>query len=272
MAIADGGTGASTAAAAQTNLGIPASIPGYLWGLTLANNTGDAANDIDIAAGVAVDSTNARNITLASGLTKRLDAAWSVGTNQGGLDTGAVADTTYHVWLILRSDSGVVDVLFSTSAPTPTMPANYDFKRRIGSIIRQSGTIRAFRQSGDSFALTTQSADSGANNPGTSAVTLGLTVPLGIVVHANVAVTFRDNSAGSINFLLLTALDEIDSVPSFNLSTQTAWGISEWIAVNTVLVKTNTSGQIRYRLGASNTDVTVYISTVGWIDTRGRLA
>jgi hypothetical protein len=63
-----------------------------LWaisGLTYSNNGSDATNDIDIAAGRAMDATGAHIMVLAATLTKRLDAAWSVGTNQGGLDTGS---------------------------------------------------------------------------------------------------------------------------------------------------------------------------------------
>jgi hypothetical protein len=74
----------------------PPLIRGYITGLTLSNNGTDATNDIDIAAGAAVDSTNVEWLDLTSALTKRLDAAWAVGSGNGGLDTGSVAtyDTT----------------------------------------------------------------------------------------------------------------------------------------------------------------------------------
>jgi hypothetical protein len=65
-----------------------------------------------------------------------------LGTAAGALDTGAIANSTwYHVWLIERVDTGVVDVLFSLSATAPTMPANYTRKRRIGSM--KDGRFRA---------------------------------------------------------------------------------------------------------------------------------
>jgi len=84
-------------------------------------------------------------MTLASGLTKRLDANWAVGTNQGGLDTGSIANTTYYVWLIQRSDTGVVDALFSLSSTSPTMPSNYDRKRLVGSFSRVGAVNQAPR-------------------------------------------------------------------------------------------------------------------------------
>ncbi|WP_205927445.1 hypothetical protein, partial [Rhizobium sp. P32RR-XVIII] len=123
---------------------------GHLYGLTLSNNATDATNDIDIAVGEAAsDDTEPFLLKLASALTKRLDAAWAVGTNQGGrMSAAAIADTTYHAWLIQRSDTGVVDVGFDVSATSPTMPANYDRKAYIGPILRSGGTILGFKQTG----------------------------------------------------------------------------------------------------------------------------
>src|SRR3990167_6463844 len=63
----------------------------YLAGYGISNNASDATNDIDIAVGSAMDSTNVRMLKLASALTKQLDAAWAVGTNAGCRDTGSIA-------------------------------------------------------------------------------------------------------------------------------------------------------------------------------------
>ena len=61
-------------------------------------------------------------------------------------------DTWYHVWLIKRADTGVVDALFSLSATAPTMPANYTRQppRRFGpdQWVRQH---HAFEQISDEF-------------------------------------------------------------------------------------------------------------------------
>lgn len=119
---------------------------GQIYGLTLSNNASDATNDIDIAAGEAAsDGTVPYLMALGSTLTKRLDAGWSVGNNQGGLDTGAVGNNKYYVWLIQRSDTGVVDALFSLSSTSPTMPTNYDRKALIGSFARVGGINYATR-------------------------------------------------------------------------------------------------------------------------------
>jgi hypothetical protein len=272
LAVADGGTGAPTAAQAQVNLDIASLIPGLLWGLTLSNNATDATNDIDVAVGTATDATAARVMKLAAGLTKRLDAAWAVGTNQGGRDTGAIADGTWHVWLIMRSDTGVVDVLFSLSASAPTMPTNYDYKRRIGSIVRASGAIRAFVQDGDRFRWSTPVSDLSAANPGVSAVTRTLTVPTGIQVEAIVSFAIFDTGSGLDTTGLLTDLAGADVTPTttifdiYCLST----GTDDKSASTHMTVRTNTSGQIRSRISTSTAAISVEIVTKGWIDRRGR--
>lgn len=242
---------------------------GLLYGLTLSNNVSDATNDIDIAAGIAIDATNAKFMKLASGLTKRLDAAWAVGTNQGGLDTGSIANTTYHMWLIMRSDTGVVDVLFSTSASSPTMPTNYDYKRRIGAIVRSGGAIRAFVQTGDMFLWSVPISDVNASDPGTSAVTATLSLPTGIVVNALITGGLEANSATDFR-LLFTALSQADTAPSSTLFTLKSNEIST--PSSDLIIPTNTSAQVRYRLNLSTASAIVTIKTSGWEDTRGRLA
>lgn len=118
--------------------------PGRLFGLALTTNVADATNDIDIAVGSAAsDDTDPVKMVLAAALGKRLDAAWAVGgtpgTAAGGLDTGAVGNSTYYVWLIRRPDTGVVDALFSLSATAPTMPTSYTQKRQLGWFARAAG-------------------------------------------------------------------------------------------------------------------------------------
>lgn len=86
---------------------------GFIGGLAVTNNVADATNDLDIAAGECRADDNTLDLVLAAALTKRLDAAWAVGTNQGALDIGTLADGTYHWYAIKRPDTGVVDVLAS---------------------------------------------------------------------------------------------------------------------------------------------------------------
>ena len=121
--------GAGTTKTVQT--GLPTN---YIGGLILSPDT-DTDHDVNITAGTARDATDTVDMVLASEITKQIDAGWAVGDDAGGLDADAVAASTlYAVWLIKRSDTGVVDALFSTSFSAPTMPADYDYKRLIGAV------------------------------------------------------------------------------------------------------------------------------------------
>lgn len=243
----------------------------YISGLSLSNNVTDATNDIDIATGSAgSDGTTPVLMTLASALTKRLDASWAVGTGNGGLDTGSIANTTYHVWLIQRSDTGVVDALFSTSATSPTMPTNYDRKRRIGSIVRESAAIRAFVQDGDVFQWSSPPLDVNAASSGSSAVTRTLTVPSGVRVEAMMNVVLQTASA-TAEVVYISDLSTTDLAPNT--------GVAPLAQVFTpgnnrgaapVRCMTNSSSQIRTRLGTGGSTETLRIATIGWRDTRGR--
>jgi len=267
-----------TAPNADLNLAhLQTALKGYIYKLTLSNNTTDATNDIDIAAGSAAsDSTTAVLMTLASGLTKRLDASWAVGTNQGGLDTGSIANTTYHVFLIMRSDTGVVDVLFSTSPTSPSMPTNYDYKRRIGSIVRSAGAILGFTQSGDQFLWNVSYSDWNATNPGTSTVNRALTVPTGIIVDALIVATVFDTGplAATIG-VLITSLSQTDTVASgtrHSLFALVSSGASDpYGDTASMAVRTDSSATIRTNVNASGANTVFRGQTVGFIDTRDRL-
>jgi hypothetical protein len=242
---------------------IHAVLKGHIDGLKLSNNVSDATNDIDIASGEAADDAGSFLIRLSSGLTKRLDAAWSVGTGNGGLDTGSIANTTYHLFLIQRSDTGVSDVLFSTSPTSPTMPTNYDRKRRIGSIIRSGAAILGFTQFGNEFTLNTEALDNnGAVAPAsTNGILQTLTVPSGIQVIAQVVAGALWTSAG--NYLKVTSPDQTDIAASATNYTifVTSGVTTSWIGL---LVRSNTSSQIRYRV--DSTTMQVRVLTRGWID------
>jgi len=263
---------ATTATDALGANGVDA-FSGLLYGLTLSNGT-DATNDIDIAAGVALDSTNAKFIKLAAGITKRLDAAWAVGTGNGGLDTGSIANTTYHMWLIIRTDTGVVDVLFSASATSPTMPTNYDYKRRIGSILRAGGAIVPFKQYGDVFTRDAPTADvNNENNSGTSATLRTLSIPTGVQMEAIISAVLLDDTASAFTFMLVTCPDQTDTTPTSGVSSivvNSQSGSGRSFGQSELRVMTDTSARVRTRLNASTTDHYLFIITKGWVDRRGR--
>src|SRR3990167_3571857 len=246
---------------------------GHLFGLTLSNNGTDATNDIDIAIGSAASGdTVPAMMVLSSAITKRLDAAWAVGTGNGGLDTGSIANDVYHIWLIMRSDTGVVDALFSASATAPTMPTSYDKKRRIGSIIRSGATILAFRHNGDVFQLVTDIAE----RSDTADVAWGLItltgVPDGIIVQPLLSSSFASSSEGA-SMEVGDARDTGQATPVHLFNGRSAVGAVSGGSGNVSGgIFTDTSARIHYFFDEGTTVSSSFLNTRGWLDSRGRLA
>lgn len=240
--------------------------PMHIQGMIASNNGADAVNDIDVSAGSCADATGAHNIILTA-ITKQLDAAWAVGTNAGGLDTGSIGNNDYFIWAIKRSDTGVCDVLFSLSVTAPTMPANYDFKRLLGWFRRSAGAIVAF------FSLET--AGGGIKTAwkatrldvdvveDTTANLRVISVPVGIRVKANLNV--YASCVGSMGIYVSSpdVNDEavsITAAPLANVQVSTDSPADEGIMQ--VEVMTDASAQIRTRALAAST--TLRIATLDW--------
>lgn len=249
----------------------------YLAGLELSNNSAQPLDDLDIAVGEARDSTNASDMVLASALVKQIDAAWAVGTNAGGLDgTESVPgvpdiNTWYHVWLIKRTDTGVVDVLFSENATTPTFPTGYDRKRRLGAVLTDgAANIIPFTQLGDEFLWDVPVSDYSATNPGTAAILRVLKVPTGLKMWA--IHTSAINDGGTLNVaVLVTDPDQPDTAPSLTIFTYRIRSIATAIHNATRdAFRVNTLGQIRVRLNVSGGTTLSDGITHGWYDRRGR--
>lgn len=132
----------------DSDAGVPT---GFINGLETANAVVDLLHDIKFEAGSCYDDTLTEHMVLSADLRKSLDASWTVGTG-GGLDTGSIAaDKWYYKFIIKRTDTGVVDAVFSLSSTAPTMPANFNKKRLIGAIKTKTGAaeIELYTQTGD---------------------------------------------------------------------------------------------------------------------------
>lgn len=242
----------------------------FIDGLITSNNVSDANNAIDIAVGACVDTTKAVIIKLASALTKRLDATWAVGTNQGGLDTGTKTNSTwYYVYIISKAD-GTTDVLFSTSASSPTMPTDYVYKRRIGSIKTDSsgnilqGLWVPISGGGIKFIYKDLIADLDTTS-NQAKTTLTLSTPLGIKTRPILWIQANSASSGT-------------STASMNIypidSTSVVFGLASTNSVDKrpmVIVSdffTNTLSQIQYETTSMTNGGRCYIRTFGYYDER----
>jgi len=250
----------------RARVNIAAPLRGWIAGLTLS--TAGSSATFGVAIGEAADSTVSDLMQLASAYTKTT-SAWTVGTGNGALDTGAIANTTwYHVYLIKRPDTGVVDLLISLSVTAPTLPANYTLFRRIGAMkTNASAQWTLFSQRGDEFIWSVPVNDISITLGTAATLCALLSVPLGVQVTA--LYHSQVNLAGGFGAALINSPDEavaVWNVPAANVSFNAhASGTSAFF---TGFTRTNTSQQVRAVASAAST--TFLITVYGWVDRRGR--
>ena len=247
-----------------------------IYGLTYDHGT-DTTNDFNINVGGAMDATNSYWMTLATALGKQSDVAWAVGGTTGApagwLDTGAVGNNDYYIWLIARSDTGVVDSLCSLSATAPTMPTNYDFKRLIGYFKRFAAantSIHTYETDGGGLELLWDFPTLDINLAATLTTTRrtdGVRVPINFSVVANLNISFFDTAASQA--VIVYCPDQGDLAPTnnaSNLSTLTNPSASVAITTN-ALVRTSAAGLVASRATVATID-NFYVSTLGFIWSR----
>jgi hypothetical protein len=224
-----------------------------------------------VSPGITADSTNVSMMKLAAAISKTT-AAWAVGNGNGGLDTGAItASAFYHVFLIQRVDTGVVDVLFSASATAPTLPANYTLFRRIGSVLtNSSGLWFLINQYGDDFIYSVAQQDINVTTGITPSGSLfALSVPPGIQVVALFRFGFYSANTGAR--LLIQCPDEVVAIPQAIAGNEQAMPPTAGSAAGGVSAgeaRTNTAQQVR--VVASVGSSAIQLATFGYRDRRGR--
>ncbi len=256
-------------AAAQAAIGAKV-LAGHLYGMEMTWVSGAA---IGFSAGECADSSAMHYIKAASAIAEKyIHVAWAAGTAQGMLDAGAVADGTYHIFAIGKStDPAAFDYLASTSPTAPTMPATWDLKRRIGSVVRKSGGILGFVQAADKFSLVSPVRDLSVQDPGTSGILVALTVPMGLSVEVEMCVTISKTFANRVNFIITSPLQSDIAPATAGPYTATLIQNPENKSIPNRTM-TNVSAQVRHRSDYSAASYFVVMDTFGWIDTRGKLA
>jgi hypothetical protein len=242
----------------------PTYLAGLLGGLTMSNDGTLPNTVIDTAAGIAVSDDNTALMKIAA-FNKNANATWAVGSSNGCADGAASyttlgASTWYHLYVIQRTDTNVVDLLCSKSSTSPALPTSYTVKRRIGSFKTDgSSHILAFSQNGNEFLWAATPLDVNGATLGTTAASYPLSVPSGLKVNALTHVNFA-NAAAAVG-LLLYSPDETTPA-GFVLVTNSANNIGGQFNV-----RTDTSAQVTAKSTAAASTISIW--TDGWIDTRG---
>jgi len=242
----------------------------------VSNNVTNPTTDVDFAACTVRNAADTGFITLAAPLTKKLNATWTAGNNQGGRPSGValVAGQTYHAFLISKAD-GTTDAGFDTSLTATNLLADatgYTNYQWVGSqIITAAGStdIIASTQVGNEILWTTPILSVSDTSAGATAHSGTLTTPLGIKTFALINASVFSVSGNA--FAYYSSLDTADLAPSTTDSPLATVGIdgngfNDTFASDQSRVRTNTLSQIRYRGAAS--DNQIKIVTLGYIDPR----
>lgn len=281
--------GANTDITSLANLTTPLSVPqggtgsisgpilrGYLSGLGLSNDSGSPTTTIDFAIGTATGDDAATLMQmLTTPMTKVLAATWASGNGANGLDTGSpAASTWYYVYVISQVGGANVDVLFSLSASTPTLPATYTVKRLIGAIKTDASThILAFTQRGDEFMWSAAKLDVNGTSVNTGGATLTLpSVPPGLMTITARCRFVVTGGASSTNALLTSSFENIGAGPGVSGGDANIVGVAAAAqgAIEVLVHVTNASPAQVQAITNQAGGAAVDIVTVGWFDTRGK--
>lgn len=224
---------------------------------TIANNAADANNDIDFGASrVWVSNGTTEFLVDVAALTKRLDASWVAGNNNGGLDAGSKANSTwYYLHAIYNPTTLVSDYLLSASATSPTLPSGFTHRRRVGAVLTDSGgSIRAFTQVGNRVLWSTAITDFNASTRAASALTVSVPPISGIVWEGWVQI--QGNAGESADARSLQVTNAIFCIARIQVSAQFASDSGSGLASN---------GQISF---GSSAATACNLRTNGFIDLR----
>jgi hypothetical protein len=176
--------------------------------------------------------------------------------------------------LMERTDTGVVDLLVSLSATSPTLPTSYTISRRIGSMKTDSSAHWvAFTQFGDQFIWSSNAASAiDVNyNPTTTQSSQTVNVPTGVTVLAQIRGWFQGPTSAQTLLTLSSPLESSlttsnGSYPSTANVNADSTGTSQSFTAG---VLTNTSAQVNVVASSGSGSNLVRMTAYGWNDTRG---
>lgn len=254
-----GGNVVVTSANIQSYLGML--LPDYVSGMAVSYVN---ATTCSVAAGQA--RIGATAVSLASAMTKRLDASWTAGSGNGGLDTGTVQpNATYHLRAIRNASTGVADLLWSASATAPTMPSGWNSIQRLQTVKTDgSGNIRPFVTDGrETRLLTPVNEYSGAGARALALITCA-GLPTGIRVQALLqsGVYAAGSTDGGVRHTLGDGHQSSVQQAIEVYHSSGAKGITVPVAC-----RTNTSAQIFFGVQEVSAPASINtLTTLGWID------
>jgi len=226
--------------------------------ILLSNNSTNPNTQIDFSAG-NFEFSDKSGFANLSAITKRLDANFAIGTNQGGLDTGTKAiNTQYYAYAIYNPTTTISDVIFSANNLLPLLPSGFTKYEYIGALsTNASGNIFLGTWHKDGYFEYNTPIIDFSSSLTTSRVARTLTAKPNS--RALINVVFSSTlPGGTISQLYLSDMNKADNTIerlSGNIGYKTNGEFQ---------IQTNLSSQIGTRV--SNANNTVEISTIGYYD------
>lgn len=206
-------------------------------------------------------------------LVKQIDAAFAEGTNQGGMATGSVANSTAYYYNLIRknSDTTVFDICIDVSSSNANTPSGWTFMREIhreftdGSANLRSQSYREISGGGIRCKLNTIVREFQDTNPGADLVTKTLSCPPGVEVDAYVILA--DGSPASATELLITEVGSAATEPGATIANLALDG-TDLSESRGLQIYTDSSRNIEYELDQSTADHVVTMYLYGWTNHR----
>jgi hypothetical protein len=245
-------------------------LRGNLGGFNTSNDGTSPLTVLDISTGQCTSDDFTTSFALTSAFTKSTGGTWVAGSGSNGLDAGSVAASTwYHVYAIFNPTSATTDIIFSTNASSPAFPSGYTLSRRIWSFLTDGAkNILPYTQFGNVCVWKTVINDVATVALGTGATLFTVSVPLGIKCTY---MTRGTSFSGTVSVdTLISSPDEASSAVNNVVANRTTQiqVASAALAVGHMIVRTNTSSQIRAVADTASTSLT--LSTFGYEDLRGQ--
>lgn len=256
------GSSLSCTSGVCTVVSSPLVLPlGYISGLQIGSMT---TTSVTMNPGVARDSANAHNITIGSSWTKTTSGSFTAGSGNAGMGTGLTfaSGTTYHLFAIYNTTTTASDFYFDTSVTAANIPSGWTSYRRVASLatLSASAAFVTLTQFNNEFLYGTPINTLAGAVP-TTPTLVSVAVPTGVKVLARLRTLWT--SSGGINYLLQSP-DETSAAPNAVTGNIDATGASGVAPDATLIVRTNTSAQVRWSASASGG--TGYVTAYGYFD------
>ncbi len=247
---------------------------GHIQGL-VPSNAADADHDITFSAGqlTALDADSNWSITTA--LTKRGDAAFAEGNNEGGLGNGVTlpADGIVYFYAITKSAGGTADIYIDTSNTGANVPSGWVVERRIWKTRTNSANnfhqITAYETAGGGLYVEYKSKnpvglDFNTSSLSTTPQTFSVAAPPNVTVKLR---TYAIGAGGSINCLIYpeTVNDEAVSYTAPPLGNSLGQSLND-AGQGEIELESGSNAQVKTVAFAAST--TLRVHTVGWTDHR----